>query len=222
MNILKFHYNKQFDNQKTRENTQSDMNTIFIVLESCFFMLSLVLAFLWMEHPQATYEPTIVLLGVLITVLETFRQKLQREQASPEIEELKTALQKAINQLEDVKVNSDQNTPKLESEDINSSDYEHNRTHSLVKLRSEVESRIIEYLTSRGVVLEQSNIIDACNELPFPDIFKTFIKKFLESTEDLTQETSSMSEWADSAGKKVLGLLDSLITETPENQTPRG
>ena len=197
------------------------MNTIFIVLESCLFMLSLVLAFLWTEHPQATYEPTIVLLGVLITVLETFRQKLQREQASPEIEELKTALQKAINQLEDVKVNPQQNTPNLESEGINYSGHENPRTRSLLKLRSEVENRIEEYLSSRGVVLEQSNIINSCNELPFPDIFKTFIKKFLESTEDLSQATPSLSAWADSAGTKVLGLLDSLTTENPDEQVPK-
>lgn len=194
------------------------MNIIFIVLESCLVMLSLVLAFLWMEHPQDSYEPTIVLFGVLLTILETFRQKLQRQQANPEIEELKTALQKAINQLEYIKVNSNQNIPNFESEYINSSDDEKNRTLSLLKLRSEVESHITKYLNSRGVVLEQSNIINACNQLPFPDIFKTFIKKFLEYTEDLTQETPAMSKWANSAGTKVLGLLDSLITEIPENQ----
>ncbi len=43
------------------------MNIIFIVLESCLVMLSLVLAFLWMFHPQDSYEPTIVLFGVLLT-----------------------------------------------------------------------------------------------------------------------------------------------------------
>ena len=201
------------------------MNIIFIVLESCLFLLSLVLAFLWMFHPQDTYEPTIVLFGVLLTVLETFRQKLPREQANPEIEELKTALQKAINQLEDVKVNSNPNIPTLQSKYVNSpdreKDYEKHRILSLVKLRSEVESRITEYVNSRGVALDRENITNACNELPFPDIFKTFIKKFLEYTEDLTQETPSMSKWANSAGTKVLDLLDSLITETPENQTPK-
>ncbi len=197
------------------------MNTIFIVLESCLVMLSLVLAFLWIENPQDSYEPTIVLSGVLLTILETFRQKLQREQANPEIEELKTALQKAIDRLEEVKVNSNLNLPNHKSEYINSSDDKNHRTLSLLQLRSEVESRITQYLESRGVVLEQSNIMNACNELPFPDIFKTFIKKFLEYTEDLTQETPSMSKWANSAGTKVLDLLDSLIIETPENPIPK-
>ena len=197
------------------------MNTIFIVLESCLVMLSLVLAFLWIENPQDSYEPTIVLSGVLLTILETFRQKLQREQANPEIEELKTALQKAIDRLEEVKVNSNLNLPNHKSEYINSSDDKNHRTLSLLQLRSEVESRITQYLESRGVVLEQSNIMNACNELPFPDIFKTFIKKFLEYTEDLTQETPSMSKWANSAGTKVLDLLDSLIIETPEKQIPK-
>jgi len=182
-----------------------------------FLLAGVVLAILWVRHPDKHYDAWLGLSVATIPILELVKRKLDEPREKGVQEGIVTgALQKVLNDFEAAKRRGAEQEKSRAAQEAKererpTTDLRVEKYTAVVTFRTDLESRMQELAKLRGIDPIGKTVSELLASLSMPESWKKGIAGFLKLTDNLAHEPEAMVDWAVTSGPVYIGVLNTLI-----------
>lgn len=187
---------------------KSNRRSMVVVIEIVLLLVTLVLGVMWVFNPSGNYEPSIVLCGAILAVLELVRRQ-SKKQHEHEPEPFKEVAE-LLKELKALRAEG-QRTSSLKSEPQKKNDPELAKLQEYFRQKRQIEKCLIE-IANQGETKVSSGS-EAIELVSVPEVFRSAMREYLQEGEERIRESLVYLDWVLKLGETIEDLVENRLAK---------